>query len=214
MAGDQLQASGVSVSVFTGVMPELPTECIADGVEMGRAANAYLVIGIGGGSCMDAAKIIALLLTHGGEFSDYYGEFKVPCPVLPLICLPTTAGTGSEVTPVAVVSDKDRAVKVGIASLYLIPHISICDPELTRAVRAFQKRSNAAWWDSTGGWRQTLQRRLVAQSRVAWGAKVPTTAYSSSARPNTSLSARNAWREQVRKSRNRFSGTTCDKTKG
>ncbi|WP_417580719.1 iron-containing alcohol dehydrogenase [Pelagibacterium sp.] len=128
---DGLSKAGVSVSVFSGTLPELPADCIAAGVAQGRAFNADLVIGIGGGSCMDAAKIIALLLAHGGEISDYYGEFKVPGPVLPLIALPTTAGTGSEVTPVAVVSDKGRAVKVGIASPHLIPHTAICDPELT-----------------------------------------------------------------------------------
>src|SRR5690606_35426340 len=68
---------------------------------------------------------------HGGKPADYYGELKVPGPVLPLVAIPTTAGTGSEVTPVAVVSDPDRAVKVGIASPHLIPLAAICDPELT-----------------------------------------------------------------------------------
>jgi alcohol dehydrogenase len=126
-----VEATGVAVSVFSGTLPELPAECLADGVAEGKRFGADLVIAVGGGSCMDAAKVIALLLTHGGEISDYYGEFKVPGPVLPLIALPTTAGTGSEVTPVAVVSDKNRAVKVGIASPHLIPHTAICDPELT-----------------------------------------------------------------------------------
>ncbi|WP_375599112.1 iron-containing alcohol dehydrogenase [Devosia sp. Naph2] len=126
-----VEAAGLAVSVFSGTLPELPAACLAAGVDAGRAAGADLIIGVGGGSCMDAAKIIALLLAHGGEIADYYGEYKVPGPVLPLIALPTTAGTGSEVTPVAVVSDKNRAVKVGIASPYLIPHTAICDPELT-----------------------------------------------------------------------------------
>ena len=126
-----IEATGMAVSVFSGTLPELPAACIGEGVAHGRAFGADLVVGIGGGSCMDAAKIIALLLAHGGETADYYGEFKVPGPVLPLIAVPTTAGTGSEVTPVAVVSDKGRAVKVGIASPHLIPHTAICDPELT-----------------------------------------------------------------------------------
>lgn len=126
-----VEAAGVAVSVFSGTLPELPAECLADGVAEGKRFEADLVIAVGGGSCMDAAKIIALLLTHGGDISDYYGEFKVPGPVQPLIALPTTAGTGSEVTPVAVVSDKNRAMKVGIASPHLIPHTAICDPELT-----------------------------------------------------------------------------------
>jgi alcohol dehydrogenase class IV len=70
-------------------------------------------------------------LTHGGSIRDYYGEFKVPGPLRPLISIPTTAGTGSEVSPVAVLSDPDSAMKVGIASPYLISHTAICDPELT-----------------------------------------------------------------------------------
>jgi alcohol dehydrogenase len=128
---DGLAQAGVKTKVFDGTIAELPLECIARGVGLGRAFGADLIIGIGGGSCLDAAKVIALLLAHDGKASDYYGEFKVPGPVLPLISLPTTSGTGSEVTPVAVITDPDRAVKVGIASPHLISHTAICDPELT-----------------------------------------------------------------------------------
>ena len=128
---DSLTQAGLQTRIFDGTVAELPVECIARSVEAGKAFGADLVIGIGGGSCLDAAKITALLLTHGGRISDYYGEFKVPGPVLPLILIPTTSGTGSEVTPVAVVTDPDRAVKVGIASPHLISHTAICDPELT-----------------------------------------------------------------------------------
>jgi len=128
---DGLEAAGLQTRIFDGTIAELPVECIAKAVESGRAADADLVIGIGGGSCLDAAKVAALLLAHGGRVSDYYGEFKVPGPVLPLISMPTTSGTGSEVTPVAVVTDPDRAVKVGIASPHIISHTAICDPELT-----------------------------------------------------------------------------------
>jgi alcohol dehydrogenase len=126
-----LSSARLETAIYSGTIAELPASSILDGLEMGKVLGADLVIGIGGGSCLDAAKVIALLLSHGGQPSDYYGEFKVPGPVLPLIAIPTTSGTGSEVTPVAVVSDPDRAVKVGIASPHLIPHTAICDPELT-----------------------------------------------------------------------------------
>lgn len=128
---DAINHVGVATKVFSGTIAELPASCIAEGVEAGRAFGPDLIIGIGGGSCLDASKVIALLLAHGGTINDYYGEFKIPGPVLPLIAVPTTSGTGSEVTPVAVIADPDRAVKVGIASPYLIPHTAICDPELT-----------------------------------------------------------------------------------
>lgn len=124
-------AAGLDVAVFSGVEAELPAECLKAGVKAATDFGADVIVGIGGGSCIDAAKVIALIAAHGGAISDYYGEFKVPGPILPLVAIPTTAGTGSEVTPVAVVADPDRAVKVGIASPYLIPDTAICDPELT-----------------------------------------------------------------------------------
>lgn len=124
-----LEDAGVAVTVFDGVESELPLQNVLDG--QAAAAGAEVIVGIGGGSCLDAAKCIALLAAHGGVPADYYGEYKVPGPVLPLICVPTTAGTGSEVTPVAVLGDPARAMKIGIASPYLIPLVAICDPELT-----------------------------------------------------------------------------------
>lgn len=124
-----IEAAGVSVRIFDGTEPELPLESVLAGAQAGHGAE--VIVGIGGGSCLDAAKCIALLGAHGGKLSDYYGEYKVPAPVLPLVAVPTTAGTGSEVTPVAVLADPDRAMKIGIASPHLIPLVAICDPELT-----------------------------------------------------------------------------------
>lgn len=139
MAGEPVTAelqqalvdAGLGVSVFSGVEAELPAECLDAGLSACKDFGADVVVGLGGGSCIDAAKAIALLAAHGGLLSDYYGEFKVPGPILPLVAIPTTAGTGSEATPVAVVADPQRAVKVGIASPYLIPETAICDPDLT-----------------------------------------------------------------------------------
>jgi len=126
-----LRASGIEVLVHDAVLPDVPSETVAECVEAARSFAPDMVIGIGGGSCLDMAKCAALLLTHGGALTDYYGEFKVPGPVLPVIAVPTTAGTGSEVTPVAVISDAARTLKVGISSPHLIATAAICDPELT-----------------------------------------------------------------------------------
>lgn len=128
---DGLLAAGLAVQVFAGTPPEVPLAAIEQCVRMGRAFVPDLVVGVGGGSCLDMAKVTALLLAHGGSPRDYYGEFKVPGPILPLIAMPTTAGTGSEATPVAVVADSERQLKVGIASPHLVPHTAICDPDLT-----------------------------------------------------------------------------------
>ncbi|MDQ0134659.1 alcohol dehydrogenase class IV [Neorhizobium galegae] len=126
-----MRAASIDVLIHDGVMPDVPRDTVAVCVNDARDFNPDMVIGIGGGSCLDMAKCAALLLSHGGNLQDYYGEFKVPAPTLPVIAVPTTAGTGSEVTPVAVVSDPDRTLKVGISSPYLIASTAICDPELT-----------------------------------------------------------------------------------
>lgn len=130
------EAVGISVGIYDQTIAELPLSCILEATEQARAFKPDIVIGLGGGSCLDIAKLVALLLTHPGELSQHYGEFRVPGPVLPLIAVPTTAGTGSEVTPVAVLADPARATKVGISSPYLIPGIALCDPELTRSCPA------------------------------------------------------------------------------
>jgi alcohol dehydrogenase class IV len=127
----QLEAAGLAVLIDSSTLPDVPVDSAITSAENAVKFRPDLVIGIGGGSCLDMAKCVALLLAHGGRPQDYYGEHTVPGPVLPLIAIPTTAGTGSEVTPVAVLSDAERSLKVGISSPYLIPTVSICDPELT-----------------------------------------------------------------------------------
>jgi len=127
-----LANAGVDCQVFADTEPELPLENILACRAEFAAYRPDLIIGLGGGSCMDLAKLVALLLAHGGELGDYAGEFKVPGPICPLIALPTTAGTGSEVTPVAVYGDKRVELKIGISSPRLIPQLAICDPELTQ----------------------------------------------------------------------------------
>ncbi|PKH37097.1 alcohol dehydrogenase [Nocardioides alpinus] len=126
-----LEEAGVHVTTYAEVLPDVPVHQVSECAELAARMAPEVVIGMGGGSCLDLAKAVAVLLTHGGQPSDYYGEFRVPGPVLPVVALPTTAGTGSEVTPVAVLTDPSRVSKVGISSPYLIPHAAICDPELT-----------------------------------------------------------------------------------
>jgi alcohol dehydrogenase class IV len=128
---DGLTAAGIAVRVFDEAAPELPLEQVPVAAEAARRHGADVVLGFGGGSCLDLAKVVALLLAHRGQPADYYGEGLVPGPVAPVVAVPTTAGTGSEVTPVAVVTDPGRTIKVGISSPYLIPAVAVCDPELT-----------------------------------------------------------------------------------
>ncbi len=128
---ESLQAQGVQTEIYDRTEADLPINGIGDCVDQFGAFKPSVILGIGGGSCMDMAKCVALQLTHKGSLRDYYGENKIPSAVLPVIAVPTTAGTGSEVTPVAVVADTERGTKVGISSPYLIPYAAVCDPELT-----------------------------------------------------------------------------------
>ncbi|MFI5845585.1 iron-containing alcohol dehydrogenase [Catenuloplanes sp. NPDC051500] len=131
-----MTAAGLEVKVHSDVTPELPVGTLDAAGEIARDFGPDVIVAIGGGSALDAAKLIALLAAHGGPLSAYYGENLVPGPVVPIVALPTTAGTGSEVTPVAVVSDPGRELKVGISSPFLVPAAAIVDPELTLDVPA------------------------------------------------------------------------------
>jgi alcohol dehydrogenase class IV len=128
---DNLKAGGLAIHVYDRVEPDVPYDSVALCADDARAFGPDVVVGVGGGSCLDMAKCTALLLSHGGALRDYYGEFKVPGPTLPVIAVPTTAGTGSEATPVAVIADSSRTLKVGVSSPHLIPAAAICDPDLT-----------------------------------------------------------------------------------
>jgi alcohol dehydrogenase len=127
----ELDAAGVAVRVHDEVIPELPVESVVAAAESARTWNPDVVVAYGGGSALDLGKLVALLLSHPGPLSRYYGENQVPGPVLPIVAVPTTAGTGSEATPVAVVSDPDRELKVGVSDATLVPRVAIVDPDLT-----------------------------------------------------------------------------------
>jgi alcohol dehydrogenase class IV len=126
-----LSEAGVAVEVFSGGEPEPSTRAADAAIALGRDFRPDAVLGLGGGSNMDLAKITAVVLRHGGKPLDYTGDDKVPGPVLPVICLPTTAGTGSEVSAASVLTDTEQKIKVGILSNYLRPRVAVVDPLLT-----------------------------------------------------------------------------------
>ncbi|MBL9091700.1 MAG: iron-containing alcohol dehydrogenase [Planctomycetaceae bacterium] len=128
---EPLVAAGVAVDVFTGGEPEPSIELAETVLAQARAFQPEAILGLGGGSNMDLAKIAAVVHSHCGGIRDYVGEDKVPGPVLPLVCVPTTSGTGSEVSAASVLTDKANQVKVGILSNHLRPRLALVDPELT-----------------------------------------------------------------------------------
>lgn len=126
-----LSEAGVVVEGFFGGEPEPSTRAADAAIAAGRDFRPDAVLGLGGGSNMDLAKITAAVLTHGGRPIDYSGDDKIPGPVLPVICLPTTAGTGSEVSAASVLTDTEQKMKFGILSNYLRPRVAVIDPMLT-----------------------------------------------------------------------------------
>jgi alcohol dehydrogenase class IV len=126
-----LSEAGVNVELFSGGEPEPSLRAAFEAISVGRNFLPDAVLGLGGGSNMDLAKVTAVILTHGGTPGGYFGDGKVPGPVLPLICLPTTAGTGSEVSAAAVLTDTENHIKVSILSNHLRPRVAIVDPLLT-----------------------------------------------------------------------------------
>lgn len=128
---ETLVRQGVSVSVYDGTEPDLPRRNVVDIAERFGGDSIQAIVGIGGGSCMDLAKVASVVLTHGGDVRDYYGQFLVPGPGIPVITVPTTGGTGAEVTCISVVFDEDQGMKVGVASPHLEAYAAIIDPELT-----------------------------------------------------------------------------------
>lgn len=128
---ESLEKSEINHAVFDGVEPDPRYEIAADCVSMIRHEKVDLVIGFGGGSAIDIAKSAAIMATNEAPIAEYFGIDLIPKPGLPTVMVPTTAGTGSEVTPIAILSDEGEKLKKGIVSPYLFPSIAILDPELT-----------------------------------------------------------------------------------
>ena len=131
---DQLQAQGLVSTIFA-VAEEPTTDLIAAGVKQARVFDCDFVIGLGGGSVVDTGKAIAALLTNAGDVLDYLEVIgqgkKLAEPPVPYIAIPTTAGTGAEVTRNAVLASPEHRVKVSLRSPLMLPRLAVVDPELT-----------------------------------------------------------------------------------
>lgn len=130
-----LETAGHVVTVFDAVEADPSRETLMAAVEAGRAADATGVIGFGGGSSQDVAKLVALLLGSGEDLDGAWGVAQAKGPRLPLVLIPTTAGTGSEVTPVSIIT-VGAEEKRGVSSPVILPDMAILDAELTLGLPA------------------------------------------------------------------------------
>ncbi len=172
-----LRAAKLDVAVFDGSDENPTTEHVDRGLKIARAHRPEVIIGFGGGSPMDCAKGINILLTHEGTIRDYWGVNKTSHPLLPMIAVPTTSGTGSEAQSFALISDSETHAKMACgdrrlpAEGGLRPHVAILDPDLTATVPAGVRAATAV--DALTHAIETAGTRVrneisAALSREAW----------------------------------------------
>ena len=128
---DILKKGGVPFCRYDKVEADPRYELTEDALALLKSENADLIVGIGGGSSLDIAKVVSVLATNDQPVTELFGIELVKKPGIPLILIPTTAGTGSEVTPITILSDTHEKLKKGVVSSYLFPSCALLDPELT-----------------------------------------------------------------------------------
>jgi alcohol dehydrogenase len=172
-----IRDAGVETHVFDGARENPTTEHVDAGLETARRAHIDFIVGLGGGSAMDCAKGINILLTNGGRIQDYWGVDKTTAPMLPSVLVPTTTGTGSEAQSFALISDAESHQKMACGDRRppgrggLRPLAVVLDPELTRtqpaAVAAATGIDALSHAVETAGARVRNERSLEL-SREAW----------------------------------------------
>jgi alcohol dehydrogenase len=130
----ELERAGIETHVFADVQPDPTVANVQAGLAMLRQIEADAIVALGGGSPIDAAKAIGILATNSEPLSQYAGYHRIPRAGIPLVAIPTTAGTGSEVTKVAVITDTERDVKMMLLDAHLVPTAALIDFELSMSM--------------------------------------------------------------------------------
>lgn len=125
-----ITAAGIDCTTYLGVVPNPTVAVVDEATALYKASGATSIVALGGGSSMDVAKAVGVLSTYGGKITEYEGRDTVPGPIVPIIAIPTTAGTGSEVTASAVITDETRNYKLSVISYEILPKYGLLDPEL------------------------------------------------------------------------------------
>lgn len=129
-AANSLKSAGIAVDTFTDIEGNPSVETVDKATAAFKEAGADFIVAFGGGSPMDVAKAVGVTAKYGGSITEYEGAHKVPGPIIPLIAIPTTAGTGSEVTAFSVITDHSRDYKLTVFSYEILPAYAILDAEL------------------------------------------------------------------------------------
>ena len=129
-AAESLKSAGIAVDTFTEIEGNPSVETVEKATVAFKEAGADFIVAFGGGSPMDVAKAVGVTAKYGGSITEYEGAHKVPGPIIPLIAIPTTAGTGSEVTAFSVITDHSRDYKLTVFSYEILPAYAILDAEL------------------------------------------------------------------------------------
>lgn len=129
-----LQKEGIAYAIYDDVKPNPRDADCESAYRLAQSEGVDTIIGLGGGSSMDTAKAVGTLLIHGGSIDDWYGLNRLQKSITPLICIPTTAGTGSEITFFSVITDTRTKLKMNILDPHVAPKIAVLDPELTISV--------------------------------------------------------------------------------
>ena len=131
---EALQEADITYKIFDGVEPNPSTDTCYEAYEMAKSVDAGALVAVGGGSPMDVAKTTAILMTNGGNLDDYEGFERFKNDPLPMLAIPTTAGTGSEVTPFAVITIRARNYKMTIMSYRFLPKVAFLDPTVLMSI--------------------------------------------------------------------------------
>jgi alcohol dehydrogenase len=131
-----LESAGLAVSVFDDVEPNPTTDDVDRGLAVAHGVGIDLIVGLGGGSSMDCAKGINFLLTNGGRIEDYWGANKATRPMLPMIAVPTTSGTGSEAQSYALIANPKTHMKMACGDPKAACRVAVLDPDLTISMPA------------------------------------------------------------------------------
>ncbi len=131
-----LKQSGIDVALFDAIEPNPKDTSIEKAWDEVKDSGIQAIVGLGGGSALDGAKAVAVLATNGGKLNQYDGAGTIKVPALPIIAIPTTAGTGSEVTSNAAITDSARHYKMSLRSPHIIPSLALLDPSLLATLPA------------------------------------------------------------------------------